>query len=106
MAEHKEGAWGSVLDWLGGIAAFLTLVVFAVLAINAHWDFLGDGVIYNILVVVKTWAPLTVVAITALEFCSGKSVLFKIIFVLIGAIVVVSMFFPETWEKVIGIITE
>ena len=103
MAQQKEGAWGSVLDWLGGIAAFLTVLTFAILAINAKWPFLGDEV-YNVLKVIETWAPLVVVGITAFEFCSGKSMIIKVIFVVLFAVVILSMFFGSTWDKVVGII--
>jgi len=100
----KKGVFGPMFDVLGGICAFLTVAVYAVLVINAHWDFLGTGTVYNILVVIKTWAPLVIVAITGLEFCSGKNLTVKILFLILCAVVVLSMFFPSTWEKVVGVI--
>lgn len=103
MAQQKDGAWGSVLDWLGGVAAFLTVLTFALLAIDAKWPFLGVDLI-NILRIVETWAPLIVVGITAFEFCSGRSMLFRIVFAALFAIVILSMFFGTTWDKVVGII--
>lgn len=102
MAEEKSGM-KIALDWLGGIAAFLTVVVYVLLIIHAKWAFLPDSV-YNVLAVIKTWAPLIIVGITGLEFTSGKSIFFKILFLLLCAIIVVSMFFPETWEKVVGLV--
>ena len=103
MAQQKPGAWGSVLDWLGGIAAFLTVLTFALLAIHAKWAFLPEE-LYNVLVIVETWAPLVVVGITAFEFCSGKTILLKIIFAVLFAVVILSMFFSSTWEQVVGVI--
>ena len=102
MSEERSGM-KIALDWLGGIAAFLTVVVYVMLLIHAKWAYLPDSV-YNVLAVIRTWAPLVVVAITGLEFTSGKSIIFKILFLILLAVIVVAMFFPETWEKVVGLI--
>ena len=102
MSEERSGM-KIALDWLGGIAAFLTVVVYVMLLIHAKWAYLPDSV-YNVLTVIRTWAPLVVVAITGLEFTSGKSIIFKILFLILLAVIVVAMFFPETWEKVVGLI--
>jgi len=104
MSEEKEKSGMKLaLDWLGGICAFLTVVVLVMLVIHAKWAYLPDE-IYNVLSVIKIWAPLIVVAITGLEFTSGKSIIFKILFLILLAIVIISMFFPETWQKIIGLI--
>lgn len=92
-----------MLDILGGVCAFLTVAVYALLLIHANWAFLPDG-LYNVLVVCKTWAPLIVVVITGLEFTRGKSIILKIIFYALVAAVVVSMFFPDTWAQFVGLI--
>ncbi len=102
MAEEKSGM-KIALDWIGGIAAFLTVIVYVLLIIHAKWAFLPDAV-YNVLAVIRTWAPLAVVGIVGLEFTSGKSIIFKILFLLLCAVIIISMFFPETWEKVVGLI--
>lgn len=94
-----------VLDILGGICAFLTVAVYALLVIHANWSFLPDS-LYNVLVVCKVWAPLIVVAITGLEFTRNKSFIFRILFYAIVAVVIVSMFFPETWNEFVGIVNE
>jgi len=93
------------LDILGGICAFLTVAVYALLVIDANWPFLSET-LYNVLVVCKTWAPLVVVAITGLEFTRGRSFIFRIIFYAIVAVVVVSMFFPSTWGEFVGMVNE
>ncbi|MBQ7579216.1 MAG: hypothetical protein IJT25_01650, partial [Clostridia bacterium] len=72
MGEEKERSGMKLaLDWLGGICAFLTVVVFVMLVIHAKWAYLPDEVL-NVLLVIKTWEPLVVVGITGLEFTSGK----------------------------------
>lgn len=92
-----------ILDWVGGVAAFLTAAVYIVLIIHGNWAFLPEAV-YNVLVVVRTWAPLVVVAIVGLEFVSDKPFIVKLIFYVMVAGVVIFMFFPNTWEGFVGIV--
>ena len=103
MAEDKRSSMKIALDWLGGICAFLTVATYVVLVINAKWPFLTDELI-NLFNVIKTWAPLIVVGIVGLEFTAGKGLVVQLIFIVMCAVVVISMFFPETWESVVGII--
>lgn len=105
MSEKEDNGMKGLLDVLGGICAFLTVAVYAVLLIHANWAFLPNS-IYNVLVVCKVWAPLIVVVITGLEFTRGKSIIFKIIFYALVAAVVVSMFFPDTWAQFVGLINK
>ncbi|MBQ9790073.1 MAG: hypothetical protein IJW24_00575 [Clostridia bacterium] len=102
MSENKNGA-KNLLDWLGGVAAFLTVAVYAVLLIHANWAFLPET-LFNILVVCKTWAPLVVVALVGLEFTRGKGLITKLLFYALLAAVVVNMFFPDTWNEFVGVI--
>ena len=101
----NESAMKPVLDWLGGICAFLTVVVYALLLVNASWAFLPEW-LYNILIVCKTWAPLIVVAITGLEFTRGRNLIVKLLFYILLAAVVVGMFYPETWNEFVGVVNE
>lgn len=106
MSENNNNnGMKGLLDVLGGICAFLTVTVYALLLIHANWAFLPDS-IYNILVVCKTWAPLIVVVITGLEFTRGKNIVIKIVFYALVAAVVVSMFFPDTWAGFVGLINK
>lgn len=92
-----------LLNILTGICAFLTVAVYAVLLIHSSWNFIPD-VVYNVLVVVKVWAPLVVVAIAGLEFTRGKNFIVKLVFYILLAAVVISMFFPGTWNQFVGMI--
>lgn len=99
----KNEGMKSLLDVLGGIAAFLTVAVYLVLIIHGNWAFLPESV-YNVLVVVRAWAPLVVVAITGLEFVSTKGFVLKLIFIIAMVAVVIFMFFPGTWDQFVGIV--
>ena len=101
--KNNESGFKPLLDVLGGLCAFLTVAVYAVLLIHANWAFLPDT-LFNILVVCKTWAPLVVVVVVGLEFTRGKNIIIKILFYALVAAVVVSMFFPDTWNQFVGLV--
>lgn len=94
-----------IFDAIGMFAAVITVLTYLVLVINAQWPFL-DGVpqIYNILTVIRHYAPLVVVAIVGLEFVSGKSILVRVIYYVVIALIIISMFFPSTWNDLVGLI--
>lgn len=83
-----------VLSFLGGILAFLTVIMYAVLFINTKFAFLPVNIV-TLLESIKFFAVLLVCAITGLEFAfSTKSAFIVIVFIIILAVVVVFMFFP------------
>ena len=91
-------------DAIGMLAAVITIIAYLLLAINAQWPFIDNGSILNVLKVVSVYAPLVVVALTGLEWVSDKSFLVRIIFYAAIALVVISMFFPETWNQFVGLV--
>ena len=93
-------------DTLGMTCAIITVIAYLVLVINAQWPFLtGVEWLHNILLVVKTYAPLVVVAIVGLEFVSNKGALARVIYYAAVALIVISMFFPGTWQQLVGLIS-
>ena len=94
-----------VLSLIGGILAFLTVIMYAVLFINAVWSFLPANVV-AFMEGIKFFAVLAVCGITGLEFAfATKSKLLIFLFILILAVVVIFMFFPNVLESV-GIVTK
>lgn len=105
MADNSKEVRKQVFDVIGGIAAVVTVLVYLVLCINSQWTFIQDGtVVMKVLTVIKVYAPLVVVAITGIEFFSTKNIVFRIIFYIAIALVVIFMFFPATWSGFVGII--
>ncbi|MBR4002820.1 MAG: hypothetical protein IKI95_01955 [Clostridia bacterium] len=101
--ENKNEKLEKVLDLLGEILGFLTVVLYAVLIINGTWQFIPQGTFYNILVVAKSYAALAVVAIVGLEAAVKRGFLFKLVFLILLAIIVIFQFFPGTWANVVSI---
>ena len=97
----KEGR-KKLFDGIGMFAAIITVIAYLLLVINAQWPFL-DGVptVYNILTIVRHYAPLVVVAIVGLEYVAGKNILIRLLYYAIVALIVISMFFPSTWNELV-----
>lgn len=107
MVDNAKEVRKQVFSCIGNIAAALTIVVYLVLCINSTWQFIeASSFVYSVLVIIRTWAPLVVVAITGLEFVSDKSFVIRIIFYVAMALVVIFMFFPDTWTNFVGIVNE
>ena len=105
MVDNGKEVRKQILSCIGNIAAAITIVTYLILCINSTWTFINEAsFIYNVLAVIKTWAPLVVVGITGLEFVSNKSLVIRLVFYIAIALVVVFMFFPATWSNFVGVI--
>ena len=104
MVDNSKQVRKQIFDVISGIAAVVTVLVYLILCINATWTFIPAGsFIYNLLQVIKAWAPLLVVALVGIEFFADKHVSLRIIFYVIIAAVVIFMFFPNVWDKFVGL---
>lgn len=105
MVDNSREVRKQILSCIGNIAAAITIITYLLLCINSTWPFINEtSFIYNVLAVIKTWAPLVVVGITGLEFVANKSLVVRIVFYVAIALVVVFMFFPATWSNFVGVI--
>ena len=105
MVDNGKEVRKQILDVLGGIAAVVTVLAFVVLRIDAQWNFIeSTTTLYTVLLYIERWAPLVVVAITGWEFASTRGLLFRVIFYVAVALVVVCMFFPSTWTQFVGLV--
>ena len=105
MVDNSREVRKQIFDVIGCLAAIVTVLTYLVLCINATWSFIPEGsFILNVLQVIKTWAPLVVVAIVGAEYVADKNVVFRILLYIMIALIVIFMFFPNTWSQVVGII--
>ena len=105
MAKKDSGnGFKDLLDIIGGVVAFFTVILYALLIANANWPFIPEGTFLNILNICKFYASLLVVLIAGLEFVSSKKWFIRIIFYIIVVAVIIFMFFPGTWSTFVGII--
>ena len=92
-----------VFDILGEIIAVVLVITFALLIIDANFKFLPD-VLYNILTVIRNYGALLLIAVVGLEAISKRNIIFRIIFYLLLALIVVFLFFPGTYENLINLV--
>jgi len=102
MFKKMEKVW----DILGEILAILLVLVYAVLILNATFEFIPAGTFLNILKIVSTYGSLLLVVVVGLEAMSKRNIVFLIIFLALVALIVVFMFFPDTYANFIGIVTK
>ncbi len=88
---------------LGQIFGFLTIALYAFLYTDAQFHFGIDPAIMDILILVKEYAALGVAAIVGMELVSGKG-LFVLIYLIILAVVVIFMFFPDLGNDLVNLI--
>ena len=92
-----------VFDIIGEILAVVMVVVFALLIINANFNFLPDAVL-NVFEVIRTYGSLVLIAVVGLEAMAKRNFIFQIIFLALLALIVVFLFFRGTYENLIGLI--
>lgn len=107
MVDNSKAVRKQILDVVGCIAAVITILTYLILCINSTWVFIPEGsFVMNVLSVIRTYAPLVVVAIVGFEFFADKHIVFRIIFYIAIAILVIFMFFPGTWNQFVGLINK
>ena len=91
-------------DIVGEILAILLVVVYILSLANAQWHFITNATILNILAIIRTYGALLLVAVVGLEAMSKRHFIFRVIFYAAVAIIVIFMFFPNTYTYLIGLL--
>jgi len=89
-----------VFDILGEILAVCLVLVYILWIINLNFAFLPDGFV-EVLNVVKEYGALLLIAVVGLEAISKRNIVFRIIFYLMLALIVIFLFFPGTYESLL-----
>ena len=98
--DKKTAIFEKIFDIMGEILALLTIILYAVLFLNANFNFIPAGKPLDILQIIKDYAALVVVGIVGCEAIVKRGFIFKVLFLLLVAIVVIAMFFPGTWQNI------
>ena len=91
-------------DILGEILAVVMVVVYIVSLANAQWGFITNATVLNILAIIRTYGALLLVPVVGLEAMSKRNIVLRLIFYACLAIIVIFMFFPDTYTQLIGLI--
>ncbi len=91
-----------LFDLIGEILAVVLVVTWAVLILNANFHFLDEvPALYNILSIIRNYGGLVLIAVVGLEAISKRNIIFKIIFLAMLALIIVFLFFPDTYDSLI-----
>ena len=91
-------------DILGEILAVVLVLTYALLIINANFQFIHNQTILMILDILRTYGSLALVGIVGLEAMSKRNFILQLIFLALCAIIVIFLFFPDTYTNLIGAI--
>lgn len=80
------------------------VIVYALLIINANFQFIPEGTFLNILEIVRTYGSLLLVGVVGLEAMSKRNIVFQIIFLALLALIIIFLFFPDTYQNLINIV--
>ena len=100
LNKKTEGFW----DILGEILAVVLVVDYALLIINASFSFIPNGTFKDILEIIRTYGSIALIGVVGFESVCKRSTVFKIIFLVLLAIVVVFLFFPGTYDNLINLV--
>ena len=92
-----------VLDVLGEILAFVTALAWALVIINANFNFLPE-VVVNIFNIAKEWLLLVLVGVVGLEATIKRNFIIRLIFYVIMAVLIIFHCFPGTYEQLINMV--
>ncbi len=96
-----------VFDILGEILAVFLVICYIIALANAQWNFLASvPIVTKILNILLHYGALLLVAVVGLEAMVKRGFVFRIIFYVCLAIIVIFLFFPATYENLLGLIAQ
>ncbi len=104
MSNRDKVRGNGLADILGIFAetiAFLTIVLFLVMLIQANWPFIPEGSVLKVLNIAMYYAPLVLTLVVCLQVTSRQPLLIRLVFYIIIAAIIVFQFFPGTWDNMV-----
>ncbi len=89
-------------DILGEILAVLLVVTYALLIVNASFQFITNTTVLFVLDILRTYGSLALIGIVGMEAMCKRNIIFRIAFLALCAVIVVFLFFPATYDNLIG----
>ena len=93
-------------DILGEILAILLVLTFLVSVADATFHFITDATVLAVLTAIRTYGALALVAVVGMEAMCKCGFVLRVIFYVAVAIIVIFMFFPGTYNYLIGLIPQ
>ncbi len=90
-----------IFDIIGEILAIVLVITFAVLILNANFEFINNVTIMQILQIIQNNGSLALMEVVGLEAISKRNIIIRIAFYALLALIVVFLFFPDTYANLI-----
>ena len=90
-----------IFDFLGKLLAIITLLVYIVLAIHNNFPFIPETIL-TILGYVTTYGSITLLGLVGYEAVAKTDIIVRIIFLILFAVVILSMFFPTLFAQLLS----
>ena len=87
-------------DVLGEILAIVLVIVYILSMADAQWGFL-TGTLLSVVSFLRAYGSLLLVAIVGMEAVSKRAFIWRLLFYIAVAAIVVFSFFPGTYENLI-----
>lgn len=94
-----------IFDVIGEILAVVLVIVYAVTLLNAKLDFIEPGTLYNVLNGIRFYGSIILIGVVGLEAMCKRNIVFFLIFLVLLALVVVLMFFPDVFDSMVSTVT-
>ncbi len=95
-----------VFDVITKILAFLVIVAYVIFAINANWTFVDNEIALKVINAFMYYGPLVICGLVLVEFAIKRNILIQIVIYLLIALVIIFQFFPDTFNTMVGSITD
>lgn len=94
-----------LFDVLGKILAIVWLIAFVLWVTNANWGYLNSvEIAVKIINGIKEWGALLLVGIVGCEAVAKRSLVIKIVFLVLLAACVIFMFFPGVTDQIFSVV--
>ncbi|MBO5328378.1 MAG: hypothetical protein J6B04_04325 [Clostridia bacterium] len=90
-------------DILGEILAIVMVVVYVLWILDLNFGFLPETV-KLVLEIARTYGSLLLVAVVGMEAISKRNLIIRLVFYAAVALVVVFLFFPETYAQLMAMV--
>lgn len=94
MKKEKNSALEPIVDRIGEILAFLTILLILFMYINGAFELVTSENILNILSIAREVAIIAVIGMKGFEFALKRNIILTILFLALLAAVIIFMFFP------------
>lgn len=95
MDEQMTNKKGNFWDSLGKLVALFLTLVYALFVSNAYFNYIPVGIITQIISYAMLYGPMILIIITTMEAIKDRSLILKILFLAVWAVIFIFSFFPS-----------